>query len=98
MVFIILQGPKGEGMVNSLNERRVFGSFSERRAAAPLPPPPGGRRAPHPPTPAERRLPEPSRARRALRRGTCSRNFVSIFTWGLVGGFLLLSALLALKQ
>lgn len=52
--FIIAQGPKGEGMVNSMNESRMF-NFSE------------------------------------------TRNFVTVATWGLIGGFLVFSALAALR-
>ena len=29
--MILLQGPKGDGMVNSLNESRMFGNFTETR-------------------------------------------------------------------
>ena len=55
VLFIIIQGPKGDGMVNSLNESRMMGNFTQ------------------------------------------TRNFVSVLTWGLVAGFLVLSAASALR-
>lgn len=31
VLMILLQGPKGDGMVNTLNESRMFGNFTETR-------------------------------------------------------------------
>ena len=33
IALILFQGPKGDGVVNSLNERRVFGSAAETKSA-----------------------------------------------------------------
>ena len=33
VALILFQGPKGDGVVNSLNERRVFGSAAETKSA-----------------------------------------------------------------
>lgn len=33
VALILFQGPKGDGVVNSLNEKRVFGSASEAKSA-----------------------------------------------------------------
>ena len=33
VALILFQGPKGDGVVNSLNENRVFGSASEAKSA-----------------------------------------------------------------
>jgi preprotein translocase subunit SecG len=33
VALILFQGPKGDGVVNTLNERRVFGSASQAKSA-----------------------------------------------------------------
>lgn len=56
VALILFQGPKGDGVVNSLNENRVFGSAGEAKSA------------------------------------------VDYVTAGLIGGFIVLSAVLATQQ
>ena len=56
VALILFQGPKGDGVVNSLNENRVFGSAGEAKSA------------------------------------------VDYVTAGLIGGFIVLSAILATQQ
>lgn len=56
IALILFQGPKGDGVVNSLNENRVFGSASEAKSA------------------------------------------VDYVTAGLIGGFIVLSAVLAAQN
>ncbi|MDA9098451.1 preprotein translocase subunit SecG [bacterium] len=55
VALILFQGPKGDGVVNSLNENRVFGSASEAKSA------------------------------------------VDYITAGLIGGFIILSGILAIQ-
>jgi preprotein translocase subunit SecG len=55
VALILFQGPKGDGVVNSLNENRVFGSASE------------------------------------------AKNAVDYITGGLIGGFIVLSGILAIQ-
>jgi hypothetical protein len=96
ILFIIIQGPKGAGMINSMNGAR---SRTHARSHAP-----GHARA------ARRMLIRPPFARARVcfsRNATESRmfgnfsetkNFVTIGTWGLVLGFLLLSAIVSIKH
>ena len=56
VALILFQGPKGDGVVNSLNENRVFGSAGE------------------------------------------AKSVVDYVTAGLIGGFIVLSAILATQQ
>ena len=53
IALIIFQGPKGDGVVNTLNEKRMFGSASQ------------------------------------------AKNAVDYLTYGLIGGFIVVSAFLA---
>jgi hypothetical protein len=90
VVFIIAQGPKGEGMINSMN-----GTLPAPRARSAHVHQKRTRDASAhdclgcAPACAESRM---------FGNFSETKNFVSIGTWGLVGAFLLLSALTALKH
>ena len=73
VIFVIVQGPKGEGMINKMN-----GACGLRPYACAS-------------------LPSARSESRMFGNFTQTKNFVSVGTWGLIGGFLLLSAVTALK-
>jgi hypothetical protein len=105
ILFIIIQGPKGEGMINSMN-----GARSDTHTHTHHTTPPARHHAEK--APFLRHLIAiilralslpltPARARAESRMfGNFSetKNFVSVGTWGLVLGFLLLSAIVAIKH
>ena len=82
ILFIIAQGPKGEGMINSLNG--VFFPPLMARVA-----PDACLRARPCPLLTESRM---------LGNFSQTKNFVTVGTWALVGLFLALSAIVALKH